>query len=120
MRITQAAAYCGCSVNHFKAKIAPYLPEQKWLFETSTVYDKVDIDKFIEDKKTEQLAAASEKNKIITGGTRLSKKGRASWSQKKCQDLRFAAGSGTFTNNTGVDKFAEALLLVTGKKPKQS
>ena len=96
MKITQAAAYCGCSVTHFRKNIAPYLPAQVWLFENGVVYDKHDIDKYIDDKKTEHLANTEKKNKNITGGKRLS------------------------TSNTEAKQFAEALTQVRGKKRKLS
>ncbi|PIT15179.1 tyrosine-type recombinase/integrase [Snodgrassella alvi] len=31
LRVEQAAAYCGCSINHFKAYIAPHISAQNWL-----------------------------------------------------------------------------------------
>lgn len=120
MKITQAAAYCGCSVTHFRKNIVPYLPAQNWLFENGAVYDKHDIDKYIDDKKAEHLANTEKKNKNITGGKRLSRKGNYKWSQKDCQGSLSVMGSGTYTSNTEVKQFAEALTQVRGKKRKLS
>lgn len=64
LRVAQAAAYCGCSINHFKAHIAPHIPAQNWLFENGSVYDKHDIDKFIEDKKLKILPKTKKRIKM--------------------------------------------------------
>ncbi|WP_202806173.1 helix-turn-helix transcriptional regulator [Snodgrassella communis] len=121
LRVAQAAAYCGCSINHFKAHIAPHIPAQNWLFENGSVYDKHDIDKFIEDKKTENLAENEKKNKNASRGKRLClKKGNTLWPQKDCQDLYSATESGTSTSNIEAKQFAEALTQVRGKRRKLS
>ena len=120
MKIAQAAAYCGCSVTHFRKNIAPYLPAQNWLFENGAVYDKQDIDKYIDDKKVDHLANTEKKIKNTTGGKRLSRKGNYKWSQKDCQDSLSAMASGTFINNTEAEQFAEALTQVRRKKRKPS
>ncbi|WP_218838411.1 hypothetical protein [Snodgrassella alvi] len=120
MKIAQAAAYCGCSVTHFRKNIAPYLPAQNWLFENGAVYDKQDIDKYIDDKKVDHLANTEKKIKNTTGGKRLSRKGNYKWSQKDYQDSLSGTVSGTSINNTEAEQFAEVLTQVRRKKRKLS
>ncbi|MGC0152734.1 hypothetical protein ACPRNU_09785 [Chromobacterium vaccinii] len=127
MKQVDAAAYVGMCDKTFRKIVMPHVPKIP-IFESKSTnnpveiyhYDRIDLDFWIDDLKRRKIDSIDIRTSNAVNHHKKQtniKSEESSWQEKQYPASHSATTPGTLTNKSkGMDDFAKALALTTGKR----